>query len=53
MCFSVLGAMDNLKQLIDNTRSATLIGRLAMNSGEPGQARKGAAIAVISCAGKG
>jgi len=45
--------MDNLMQLLDNTRSATLIGHRAMNSSEPGQARKGAAIAVISCAGKG
>ncbi len=41
--------MDNLIQFIDNTASVTLVCHLAINSSEPGQARKGAAAAVILC----
>ncbi len=44
----------DIKGLIrDNTVSVTSVCHLAMNSGGLGQARKGAATAVISCAGTG
>ena len=45
--------VDKNCQFIDNTASVTPVCHLAMNGGELGQARKGAAAAVISCAGTG
>ena len=43
--------VDKNCQFIDNTASVTPVCHLAMNSGELGQARKGAAAADDSCAG--
>ncbi len=41
--------VDKRIQFIDNTASVTSVCHLAINSGGPGQARKGAAAAVILC----
>lgn len=46
-------SMDIVLGIVDNTASVAFVCHLAMNSGEPGQARKGAAVVVISCAGNG
>ncbi len=45
--------VDKAIQFIDNTASVTSVCHLATNSGEPGQARKGAAAAMILCARTG
>ncbi len=42
-------SMDNPIQFRDNTASVTLVCHLAINSSGLGQARKGAAAAVILC----
>jgi len=45
--------MDNHNHFIDNTASVTSVCHLAINSSELGQARKGAAAAVILCVRNG
>ncbi len=45
--------VDKSHHFIDNTASVTPVCHLAINSGGLGQARKGAAAAVILCAGTG
>lgn len=45
--------LDKAINFIDNTASVALVCHLAMNSGELGQARKGAAAAMILCARTG
>jgi len=45
--------VDNSGGFIDNTASVTPVCHLTINSSEPGQARKGAAAAVILCVGTG
>ncbi len=45
--------VDKSHSNVDNTPSVTLVCHPAMVSSEPGQARKGAAVVVIPCAGIG
>ncbi len=46
-------SIDNHIQFIDNTASVTSVCHLTINSSELGQARKGAAAAVILCVRNG